>query len=118
MTRWWPFCEGGNNRETRRPRRSWATIRIQISNYGNVTMVKKCPRCGVQYTEAALKMFETTVKAGFKINLTCGNCGAAMVIDESQLSQPASPKASSAPKKQASPSGSPRVARKWWQFWK
>jgi|GEM_PF-6905196 len=48
-------------------------------------MLKKCPRCGVQYTKEALEMFETTVKAGFTINLTCGNCGAAMVVDESQV---------------------------------
>jgi len=48
-------------------------------------MVQKCPRCGVQYTREALQMLETTVKAGIKINLTCGNCGASMVIDESRL---------------------------------
>ena len=48
-------------------------------------MLKKCPRCGAQYTKEALDMFETTVKAGFSINLTCGSCGAAMVVDESQV---------------------------------
>ncbi len=55
-------------------------------------MLKKCPRCGVQYTKEALEMFETTVKAGFTINLTCGNCGAAMVVDESQVGSGRSPK--------------------------
>ncbi len=55
-------------------------------------MLKKCPRCGAQYTKEALEMFETTVKAGFTINLTCGNCGAAMVVDESQVGMGRSPK--------------------------
>jgi hypothetical protein len=48
-------------------------------------MLEKCPSCGVQYTKKALNMFKTTVAAGFTINLICGNCGAAMVVDESQV---------------------------------
>ncbi len=72
--------------------------------------IKKCPRCVAQYTKEALQMFETTVKAGFKINLTCGNCGAAMMIDESQLSEAGS----SAKEVQ----GASSPMKKWWQFWK
>jgi hypothetical protein len=75
-------------------------------------MVQRCPRCGVQYTKAAMQMFETTVKAGFKINLICGNCGAAMVIDESQVST------SSQPGKADTPVAPAAAGRKWWQFWK
>ncbi|MCY3022187.1 MAG: ankyrin repeat domain-containing protein [Planctomycetota bacterium] len=54
-----------------------------------VTMLRKCPRecprCGVQYSKDMVQAFENTVKAGFKMNLTCGNCGASMFIDESQV---------------------------------
>ena len=61
---------------------------VGIQNKGDrQAMLKKCPRCGVQYTKEALHLFETTVKKGFKIHLTCGNCGAAMVIDENQVPQ-------------------------------
>jgi hypothetical protein len=75
-------------------------------------MLKHCPGCGAEYTKEALEMFQATVKAGFKINLTCGNCGAAMLIDEDQVGEP------DAALEKAAPDPTPATRKKWWQFWK
>ena len=75
-------------------------------------MVKKCPKCGVAYTEDAIMMFETAIKAGFKINLICGNCAAKMVIEDRSMAR-------AGESAEGSTSGATRVSNKrWWEFWK